>query len=102
MTIKKNTIKLLKHQNCGNIFRLLKSTAKAEQTYFAICGGKAKRVDATSAVEAEYLALRVKRRRAVGQYQLSEGLSVLRHRWGSCSLSEQRDHRFSGIAGDRA
>ncbi|KAH3691828.1 hypothetical protein DPMN_191005 [Dreissena polymorpha] len=28
------------------------STAKAEQTYFAIRGGKAKRVDAASVVEA--------------------------------------------------
>ncbi|KAH3710967.1 hypothetical protein DPMN_070465 [Dreissena polymorpha] len=30
----------------------LYSTAKAEQTYFAIRGGKAKRVDAASVVEA--------------------------------------------------
>ncbi|KAH3849183.1 hypothetical protein DPMN_091579 [Dreissena polymorpha] len=43
-----------------NIRRLPFSTANAEQTYFAIRGGKAKRVDAASVVEAaSSTALRV-------------------------------------------
>ncbi|KAH3895511.1 hypothetical protein DPMN_019676 [Dreissena polymorpha] len=33
-------------------FHINRSTAKAEQTYFAIRGGKAKRVDAASVVQA--------------------------------------------------
>ncbi|KAH3709394.1 hypothetical protein DPMN_068856 [Dreissena polymorpha] len=37
-------------QKCVDI--VLYSTANAEQTYFAICGVKARRVDAESSVEA--------------------------------------------------
>ncbi|KAH3784323.1 hypothetical protein DPMN_162277 [Dreissena polymorpha] len=47
------------------------STAKAEQKYFPICGGKAKRVDAASVIEAASVC--------GGKSHFSEACRNLRH-----------------------
>ncbi|KAH3876971.1 hypothetical protein DPMN_000824 [Dreissena polymorpha] len=43
---------LRSHRKHLNVLRAQYSTANAEQTYYAIRGGKAQRVDAESAIEA--------------------------------------------------